>query len=248
MPPEPPKIQPRVPGPKPYSTKRQAPGPADNTYTVMPGDTLSGIARQTGRGLDDLATWNDLVPPYQVEVGQVLKLTSQGKTDRTKTRRKSNASNLTAKKSIMSRSETGKAHRNDAASGKAFSGRKNKAELKFAWPLTGKIQKNFAQTGRKGINIAGKTGQTVRAAEAGKVVYSGQGLIGYGNLLIIKHNDEYLTAYANNSALLAREGDVVKKGQEIAKVGPGTSRRAMLHFEIRRQGKSVNPLNFLPKI
>lgn len=122
------------------------------------------------------------------------------------------------------------------------------ARLSFGWPLTGKILKNYNQTSKKGIKIAGKKGQPVRAAEGGKVVYSGQGLIGYGNLLIIKHNDQYLTAYANNHALLAKEGDFVKKGQEVATVGVGTSRRAMLHFEIRNQGKSVNPLKLLPKL
>jgi lipoprotein NlpD len=124
---------------------------------------------------------------------------------------------------------------------------KDDAQLHFGWPLAGNLLKNYAQTGRKGIKIAGKKGQAVRAAERGKVVYSGQGLIGYGNLLIIKHKDQYLTAYANNNALLAKEGDVVEKGQEIATVGVGASRKAMLHFEIRKQGKSVNPLTLLPK-
>ncbi|EIC30824.1 metalloendopeptidase-like membrane protein [Methylomicrobium album BG8] len=125
---------------------------------------------------------------------------------------------------------------------------KDNAQLHFDWPLAGKLLKNYAQTGKKGIKIAGKKDQAVRAAERGKVVYSGQGLIGYGNLLIIKHNDQYLTAYANNNALLAKEGDAVKKGQEIATVGVGASRKAMLHFEIRKQGKSVNPLTLLPKL
>jgi lipoprotein NlpD len=126
--------------------------------------------------------------------------------------------------------------------------KKDPARLNFGWPLKGRILKNYRQTSRKGIKIAGAKGQTVRAAEGGKVVYSGQGLIGYGNLLIIKHNDQYLTAYANNNALLAKEGDFVKKGQEIATVGVGASRKAMLHFEIRNQGKPVDPLKLLPKL
>jgi len=121
-------------------------------------------------------------------------------------------------------------------------------KLNFAWPLAGGILKNYTQTGKKGIKIAGKRGQTVRAAEAGKVVYSGQGLIGYGNLLIIKHNSQYLTAYANASDLLAREGDRVEKGQGIATVGASASHKGMLHFEIRKEGKSVNPLTLLPKL
>lgn len=122
----------------------------------------------------------------------------------------------------------------------------NMLKLSFQWPIKGKVLKAFAQADNKGIDIAGKTGQNVNAAEAGKVVYSGQGLIGYGNLLIIKHNDLYLSAYANNSRLLVAEGDTVGKGEAIAKVGQAGSNKTSLHFEIRKNGKPVNPLNFLP--
>jgi lipoprotein NlpD len=125
-------------------------------------------------------------------------------------------------------------------------------KLTFQWPIKGKIIKSFSQADNRGIDIAGKTGQDVSAAESGKVVYSGQGLIGYGNLLIIKHNDLYLSAYANNSQLLVSEGDMVGKGEVIAKVGqvgsiPAKSNQTSLHFEIRKKGKPVNPLNFLPE-
>ncbi|MDP3589259.1 MAG: peptidoglycan DD-metalloendopeptidase family protein [Methylobacter sp.] len=124
-------------------------------------------------------------------------------------------------------------------------------KLSFQWPIKGKVLKAFAQADNKGIDIAGKTGQDVSAAESGKVVYSGQGLIGYGNLLIIKHNDLYLSAYANNSLLLVAEGDTVRKGEAIAKAGQAgssqaKSNQASLHFEIRKNGKPVNPVNFLP--
>jgi len=161
------------------------------------------------------------------------------------------ASALTAKKSIMPKTEPEKPARKATAHEKKPSrtlAKNDHADLNFGWPLAGNILKSYTQTGKKGIRIAGKKGQTVRAAEAGKVVYSGQGLIGYGNLLIIKHNSQYLTAYANNSALLAKEGDVVEKGQGIATVGAGAAQKAMLHFEIRKQGKSVNPLTLLPKL
>ncbi|MDI1230042.1 MAG: peptidoglycan DD-metalloendopeptidase family protein [Methylobacter sp.] len=124
-------------------------------------------------------------------------------------------------------------------------------KLNFQWPIKGKILKYFSPAHNKGIDIAGKTGQDVSAAEAGKVVYSGQGLIGYGNLLIIKHNNLYLSAYANNSQLLVTEGHTVDKGEVIAKAGQAQSNsaksnQASLHFEIRKNGKPVNPLNFLP--
>jgi lipoprotein NlpD len=162
------------------------------------------------------------------------------------------ASTATAKKNNTPKSRLDRpARKSQVASKKPADSRpiNDNARLSFGWPLAGKILKNYNQTSKKGIKIAGKKGQSVRAAEGGKVVYSGQGLIGYGNLLIIKHNDQYLTAYANNDALLAKEGDFVNKGQKIATVGVGAaSRRAMLHFEIRNQGKSVNPLKLLPKL
>lgn len=118
-------------------------------------------------------------------------------------------------------------------------------KLNFKWPIKGKILKSFSKTDNKGIDIAGELGQDVGATEAGKVVYSGQGLIGYGQLLIIKHNDLFLSAYANLSQLLVAEGYTVEKGQVIAKVGQAGSNKTALHFEIRKNGKPVNPLNFL---
>ncbi|MCX7100227.1 MAG: peptidoglycan DD-metalloendopeptidase family protein [Methylobacter sp.] len=120
-------------------------------------------------------------------------------------------------------------------------------KLNFRWPIKGRILKDFSKTDNKGIDIAGELGQDVSAAEAGKVVYSGQGLIGYGQLLIIKHNDLFLSAYANNSRLLVVEGNAVEKGQIIAKVGQAGTNKTALHFEIRKKGKPVNPLNFLPE-
>lgn len=123
---------------------------------------------------------------------------------------------------------------------------KNMLMLSFQWPLKGKIKKNFSQTDSKGIDILGTRGQTVKASEAGKVVYSGQGLIGFGNLLIIKHNNDYLSAYANNSSLMVKEGQKVRRGQDIARLGAAVSKKPVLHFEIRKNGKSVNPLSLLP--
>lgn len=118
-------------------------------------------------------------------------------------------------------------------------------KLNFQWPLKGKVVKKFSQSHDKGIEIAGKVGQPVAATEAGKVVYSGQGLLGYGNLLIIKHNDLYLSAYANNSRLLVAEGNLVAKGQVIAEVGQVGNKRPALHFEIRKNGKPIDPMTFL---
>jgi lipoprotein NlpD len=120
-------------------------------------------------------------------------------------------------------------------------------KLNFQWPLQGRISKNFNQTGNKGILIAGKTGQAVRAAESGKAVYCGQGLAGFGNLAIIKHNESFLSAYANNSKLYIKEGQQVEKGQTIGQVGLTGLKRSSLHFEIRKNGKPINPLTVLPR-
>ncbi|MEI6334920.1 MAG: peptidoglycan DD-metalloendopeptidase family protein [Methylococcaceae bacterium] len=119
--------------------------------------------------------------------------------------------------------------------------------LNFGWPITGKVLKKFSPSRNKGIDIAGKQGQLIKATEAGKVVYDGQGLIGFGKLLIIKHNAIYLSAYTNNSRLLVNEGESVAKGQAIAKVGDVGIKRTSLHFEIRKNGKPINPLKLLPK-
>jgi lipoprotein NlpD len=120
-------------------------------------------------------------------------------------------------------------------------------ELNFVWPIKGRVLKSFSPSRNKGIDIAGKKGQSVKATEAGKIVYGRQGLLGFGKLLIIKHNNNYLSAYANNSRLLVKEGQHVKKGQVIAEVGDVGIKRTSLHFEIRKNGKPVNPLELLPK-
>lgn len=120
-------------------------------------------------------------------------------------------------------------------------------KLNFQWPLQGRLSRSFSQTDNKGIEIAGKAGQTVYAAEAGKAVYCGHGLAGFGNLAIIKHNDIYLSAYANNSRLMVQEGQQVGKGQAIGLLGQSGLKKAALHFEIRKNGKPINPLAVLPQ-
>ncbi|MDD5266199.1 MAG: peptidoglycan DD-metalloendopeptidase family protein [Methylococcales bacterium] len=124
---------------------------------------------------------------------------------------------------------------------------KKMLDLSFGWPIKGRVLKKFSLTRHKGIDIAGKQGQLVKAAEAGKVVYCGQGLIGFGNIIIIKHNDDYLSAYANTSSLQVNEGQNIIKGQIIAKVGDVGIKRTSLHFQIRKNGMPVNPLQLLPK-
>jgi lipoprotein NlpD len=115
------------------------------------------------------------------------------------------------------------------------------------WPARGRVVRRFGSAGSNGIDIAGRPGQPVRAASAGRVVYSGGGLRGYGELIIVKHNKRYLSAYAHNEEALVKEGDIVAGGQRIATIGRTGTDRVKLHFEIRRDGKPVNPLRYLPK-
>jgi lipoprotein NlpD len=124
----------------------------------------------------------------------------------------------------------------------------SKLTSSWRWPTTGKVVAEFdADSGKKGIDITGRSGQPIFSAAAGDVVYSGNGLLGYGNLVIIKHDDIYLSAYGHNSQLLVKEGDKVTSGQEIAKMGVSPKEGATLHFEIRKEGKPVDPQRYLPK-
>jgi lipoprotein NlpD len=214
--------------------------PGDNTkritagtkyYVVERGDTLYSIGLRSGHGYQRLAQWNRLPPPYVLAIGRKLKLFNSDR-------------GYSAVAAINPIKKNG--HNSQKKS--VFSDN-NKIVLKldWQWPIEGKVIKNFTQSNNKGIDISGKAGQAVSAAEAGKVAYSGKGLIGYDNLLIIKHNERYLSAYANNNRLLVSEGQTIKKGQVIGYVGKTGPGQTSLHFEIRNNGKSVNPLNYLPK-
>ncbi len=212
-------------------------------YIVHKGDTLYAIGYRSGHGYRTLARWNDLKPPYHLEVGQIIALYDAkkraGNTYRKlkKTRNQSHKNHKTAHKT-----------RSQSQKNPSFSyANKKLLKLTWHWPLRGKILKSFSQTQNKGIDISGRLGQKVKAAAAGKVVYSGKGLVGYGNLLIIRHNRDFHTAYANNRRLLVKEGQRVKKGQAIAEVGKLRGVKPSLHFEIRKKGKPVNPLWYLPK-
>ncbi len=204
-------------------------------YKVKKGDTLYSIGFRSNHGYKRLAEWNHIRPPYKIRVGQTLKLFKPRKTYTKKSK------NVQRKKTPP---KTKKVTRKKSNISKV---KKNVLKLSWQWPIQGKILRSFSKTGKKGIDIYGKYGQPVKSAASGKVVYSGKGLIGYGNLLIIKHNENYLSAYANNRRLLVNEGQRVKKGQTIAEVGRGTDKKTSLHFEIRKNGKPVNPIYYLPK-
>ncbi|MDQ1363091.1 MAG: lipoprotein NlpD [Pseudomonadota bacterium] len=212
------------------------------TLVVQKGDTLFSIAQSHGIHYSQLARWNTLHPPYTLHAGQVLRLTAP------EDRHAKSGSVIAAQKppakspAIQPLATAGK------PGVKKEPGGKTAAVRAWFWPAKGRVIKSFRaeDTARKGIAIAGKSGQSVLAAAGGRVVYSGNGLISYGNLIIIKHDDDYLSAYAHNRELLVAEGDDVKANQLIARMGENNG-RAQLHFEIRKNGKPVNPLRYLPQ-
>ena len=201
--------------------------PQQDQHIVRSGETLFTIAWRHGKDHHDLARWNKLGDGSLIYPGQVIRLTAPTAT----TRPKSSAS-TTASKPASRPPPAIKAQPPPA----------------WAWPTKGRIVAEFdAQPGSgAGMSIGGRAGQAVRAAAAGRVVYSGGGLIGYGQLIILKHNDTYLSAYGHNASLLVKEGDTIKKGQRIATMGEGPGQEPRLHFEIRRNGKPVNPRQYLP--
>lgn len=206
-----------------------APRAATSGYhTVAKGETLYGIASATGVRMQDLAAWNRLPPPYQITPGQRLRLTDPN------AGRGSPAAAI-QKPAVIRPTPT----REDPFD--------RTTSIAWTWPTEGTMLSRFDAGTSKGIDIGGANGQTIRAAAAGKVVYQGSGLRGYGKLIIIKHNADFLSAYAHCEATLVKEGDVVKSGQKIAVMGSTGTDRTKLHFEIRRRGIPVDPLQYLPK-
>jgi len=215
------------------------------TVRVRKDDTLYAIARREGYSHHQLARWNHLRSPYHLKPGQKLRLTPPAMSLGRSPDGPGATVSVKPITSPMTRS-TIKATPLVAAPVKAKV--LPVSVDKWYWPVKGRVVQTFKpnDTSRKGIGITGKAGQTIKAAAGGTVVYSGNGLINYGNLIIIKHSHSFLSAYAYNQTLLVKEGDSVKRGQTIAKMGK-LNLKPRLHFEIRRNGKPVNPLNYLPK-
>jgi len=229
------------PPPSAYETHR----PQNKTVTyhrVSKGDTLYSIAWQYGYDYRSIARWNHVTPPFTIYPGQRLRVRKPGKS-RAKNRPKPTVvtknSQNNRKSSVTRRPSRVQSHQ-----------KKGPAQrISWHWPARGKVINHFVagNAARQGIDIAGKKGQAIYAAAAGKVVYSGHGLRGYGNLVIIKHNETYFSAYAHNKTVFVRENEVVKLGQRIADMGRSGVENVMLHFEIRKNGKPTNPLKYLPK-
>lgn len=221
-------------------------------YTVKPGDTLIRIGLEHGQSWKDIARWSNLTNPDVIEVGQVVRVVPPGqapgegsKAVASVTTSSVQATTLPPAGSSTSTATTTTAA-STASSKPAAAQDADARSLGFIWPAAGSVIASFNDSTNKGVDIAGNAGDPVVAAADGKVVYAGAGLRGYGHLIILKHNNTYLTAYAHNQKLLVKEDQNVKKGQKIAEMGSSDADRVKLHFEVRRQGKPVDPARYLP--
>jgi lipoprotein NlpD len=220
-------------------TTRMVPG-AENAgktgyYTVKPGDTLIRIGMDNGQSWRDIIRWNKLDNPNLIETGQVLRVAPPA------------PEVAVARPATSPVTASTSAPPTAAASAPAPLPAPSAAEeaISFQWPARGNLISGFDESKNKGLDIGGKVGDPVVAAADGRVVYAGAGLRGYGNLIILKHNNTYLTAYAHNQTLLVKEDQAIKRGQKIAEMGNSDADQVKLHFEIRRQGKPVDPAKYL---
>jgi lipoprotein NlpD len=264
---------PAEPAPKPLPGVENAGKPG--YYTVKPGDTLLRIALDTGQNWRDLVRWNNLENPNLVETGQVLRVVppppepgaatarAVPSTGRVETRPLDSRPAAPAAGAGSSAAAAASASPGAAvsttpappappvaapppAADSAVPARDTGDELQWIWPAAGAVVAGFDEGRNKGLTISGKAGDPVLAAGDGRVVYAGSSLRGYGNLVIVKHSETYLTAYAHNQVLLVKDDQIVRRGQKIAEMGSSDAERVQLHFEIRRQGKPIDPAKLLP--
>ncbi|VAW74714.1 Murein hydrolase activator NlpD [hydrothermal vent metagenome] len=225
------------------------------THTVGQSDTLYSVAFLYGKTVEQLAGWNGIRKPYTIYRGQKIRLIAPPRKPPPVVRRPAPSKPKVSAPSKPKRSASPAVKPSQpkvtASRPKAATAvpAVSKGPPVWTWPAKGKLIRRFdaRAAGKKGINIAGKPGAPVRSAAAGKVVYAGSGLSGYGRLIIVKHNKDFLSAYAHNRKLVAREGQQVKKGELIARMGSSATDRTQLHFEIRKKGRPVDPLIYLPK-
>jgi lipoprotein NlpD len=216
---------------------------ARNIHVVQKSETLFSLAWRYGWDYKELASANSIASPYLIFPGQKINVK--------RSRQGSVRSKPVSSKNLTKHTRSSSKPRASAykTRNKAPKTVRSTADLAWSWPANGKITARFSTKSptNKGIDIGGSLGESVTAAAAGSVVYAGSGLLGYGNLVIIKHNEQFLSAYAHNKRLLVKENQTVKAGQSIAKIGSSGTDKVKLHFEIRREGKPVNPMLYLPK-
>ena len=213
-------------------------------YTVKSGETLIRIGLESGQNWKDIARWNNLDNPNQIESGQVLRVAPPP--NQTVGAGTPAHSEVVTRPIGSSAPEPAPAPATAKPSPAAETAAVAEESVSWSWPTKGPVLNGFDEVKNKGLDIGGSAGEPVLAAADGRVVYAGSGLRGYGNLVILKHNNTYLTAYAHNQSLLVKEDQVIKRGQKIAEMGSSDADRVKLHFEVRRQGKPVDPSKFLP--
>lgn len=216
---------------------------AEGHYEVRSGDTLYAIAWEHGLDHRNLAEWNRLDSPDRLRVGQRLRLEPPADTGSPRSRETDSAPPQQA--AAETSGDSAQAPEDRSAGSEANA----EAPGEWRWPTDGDVVKTFSRDadGKQGINISGEAGQPVVAVADGEVVYSGSGLVGYGNLVILKHGGEFLTAYGYNRSLMVEEGDRVSAGDRIAEMGTAVGDNGTrLHFELRRDGQAVDPLEYLP--
>ncbi|MDC9719797.1 MAG: peptidoglycan DD-metalloendopeptidase family protein [Gammaproteobacteria bacterium] len=236
-----------------YSSGQMSTASAPTSYQVKSGDTLFAIAWRFGWDYKKLAKANRIRSPYTIYVGQNIYFNAKNenkiklnKSFNGVVNKPSSTSNEPTVSSISNSNKTIDKNSN-ALKNKNFNGH---SSVKWQWPIKGKLIRSFSNKGNAfhGIDVSSSLGKSVKAASSGIIVYAGSGIQGYGNLVVVKHNDTYLSAYAYNSRILVVEGAQVSAGQIIAEVGKGPQLDPRLHFEIRKNGKPVNPLRYLPKL
>ncbi len=232
--------------------RRAGTSPAGRYHTVARGDTVYGIAFRYGLDYRALARQNGIGPPYRIYPGQRLELSRSAK-PRPKVARTGKDPGVHAPRQRPVARDRAVASVPRLAPALAVAAppaparRMPSGSIRWQWPAHGRLQPVGGGSGRQGLEIIGESGQSVRAAAPGEIVYSGDGLVGYGRLIIIKHDDTYFSAYAHNRRLLVREGIKVSGGQPIAEMGSTGTNQVKLYFEIRRNGKPVPPQDYLPE-
>ena len=214
---------------EPKTATARAIGKRPAVHVVRRGDTLSAIAWAYGLDYRSIARWNRIRAPYVIYPGQRLAL---------------RGAPATSARARGKNAEPGPGPKRPAASASAAA---PVPAGGWTWPARGRLIRGFGKGDRGGIDIAGQRGQPVVAARGGRVVYTGSGLVGYGRLVIIKHDERVLTAYAHNDRVVVKEGQTVRAGQKIAEMGSTGAERVKLHFEVRRDGRPLNPLKYLPR-
>ncbi|WP_240692471.1 peptidoglycan DD-metalloendopeptidase family protein [Alloalcanivorax gelatiniphagus] len=232
-----------------YQQDQRAGKVTSGSHRVQRGETLYSIAWRYGWDYRSLARANSIGAPYTIYPGQVISFAGASPRETTPERGTASSSSRAPSSAGASSSSSRSSSAATPPPPPKTSSPAATGPVNWQWPASGKLLERYSSAagGRRGIAIGGREGSPVVAAAGGRVVYRGSGLTGYGNLLIIKHNDRWLSAYAHNKKLLVKEGDQVRAGQEIATMGASGTLHTQLHFEIRKDGQPVDPLALLPR-